>query len=805
MKVLKFGGSSLADYGCLQRVRELILTQGSDEALVVLSAPGGVTDKLVELCELARQGQAYEAQWQALTERLNALKSQVEAEFGEAAHWPDFAALADKLAGVKLLRQCPDAVQAYVISFGERVSVALMVAMLGKDKAHYLDATACIATNDAYLDAEAQLEESRGRFSAQLQAHRAQFYIMPGFTGSNSAGELTTLGRNGSDYSAAIAAACIQAEVCQIWTDVDGVYSADPRLIKKATKVNRLSYKEAMELSYFGAKVLHPKTILPCAKTGVPCEIKNTHAPELPGSVIAAQGDGDEPVKALSSLDKLAMLTVSGPGMKGKVGMAARVFSALAKDNVSIVLITQSSCEFSISFCVHEQDLPLALQALQSAFELEMQAQLIEPIEVRRSLAIVTLVGDNMKSHKGLAAKFFASLAQAQVNIVAIAQDSTESAISAVIQGELCQDAVKVCHENFFTHVPSIDVFLLGCGLVGTELVAQLQRQQSWLAERNIKLNLYGVANSKHCYLNEQGVPFERWQEALAGASEGFKLADLEAFVRRNHLINPVIVDCSSSQQLADQYRDFLAAGFHVVAANKKANTSDYDYYLTLKQVAQQKGRRFLYETNVGAGLPVLDNLQLLFGAGDELLSFSGILSGSLSYIFGELEDGLSLSEATAKAKQSGFTEPDPRDDLSGTDVARKLLIIARESGLALELSDIEVEPVVPEDFAAGSSVDEFMARLHELDGAFADRIQSAASEGKVLRYVGSIADGRCRVGIEAVERTHALSDIRDGENALAILSQYYQPKPFVIRGYGAGAEVTAAGVFADILKTLTR
>lgn len=806
MRVLKFGGSSLADFACLAHVSQLIRTQANNnKVLVVLSAPKGITDTLVALANKAEKGEDFTPLWQGFCQQAEQLKAQVTQSATAPVHWADFSALKQKLDGVALLQHCPDATRAYIISFGERISSALMHALLNDLAPHYLHATDCIVSQGGYIDAEADLAASSIYFKQQINAHPAKVYLMAGFTASNEQGELTTLGRNGSDYSAAIAAGCLQADICQIWTDVDGVYNADPRYIKQATKVDALSYKEAMELSYFGAKVLHPKTILPCAKAGVPCEIKNTHNPAVSGTLISDHTQDTTPVKAISSLQNLAMLTVSGAGMKGKVGMASRVFSALAADNVSIVLITQSSCEFSISFCVHQQDLSQALQSLNYAFELETQAGLIDPIMVQRNLAIVTLVGDNMKAHKGLAAKFFTALARAQVNIVAIAQDSTESAISAVIQSELCNDAVKVCHESFFTHVPSIDVFLLGCGLVGSELLLQIQKQQRWLSERNIKLNVYGVANSRQCLLAPQGVDLSSWQQQLNQADQAFSLGLLEQFTKQHHLINPVIVDCSSADNLAHQYVDFLNAGFHVVAANKKANTTDYAYYQALKAAAQQNNRKFLYETNVGAGLPVLDNLQLLFGAGDELLQFNGILSGSLSYIFGVLQDGLSLSAATLQAKQNGFTEPDPRDDLSGLDVARKLLIIARESGLTLELEDISVESVIPEGFGDNLSVEEFMAQLPTLDAPFAKRINDAAKANKVLRYVASIENGKCRVGIEEVDANHALHAIRDGENALAILSQYYQPKPFVIRGYGAGSAVTAAGVFTDILKTLSR
>jgi aspartokinase/homoserine dehydrogenase 1 len=803
MKVLKFGGSSLADYACLQRVAELAKARLDEQLLLVLSAPGGMTDALVELANKAEHGLDYSDAWQALVERALSLKNQVAADH-TVVEWPDFDNLKRQLDGVALLSHCPAQVRAYVMSFGERISVSLLVSMLSAEGAYYLEATDCIASNNNYLDAQVDLEKSAQQFSEQLNQNPSRLYVMPGFTAASEQGELTILGRNGSDYSAAIAAACVNASVCQIWTDVDGVYTADPRYIKGAMKIDKLSYKEAMELSYFGAKVLHPKTILPCAKAKVPCEIKNTHNPDAPGTLISEHVCLEsEPVKGISSLQNLAMLTVSGPGMKGKVGMAARVFGALAQDEISIVLITQSSCEFSISFCVHQNDLALALNALELAFELELKASLIAPFDVTQNLAIVTLVGENMRAHKGLAAKFFASLTQAQLNVVAIAQDSTESAISAVVDGEKCDDAIKVCHENFFTHMPSIDLFLLGVGLVGNELLSQLKRQQSWLEAQNIKLNVYGVANSRQLLLNREGVDFENWQMQLADSQQPFSLQQVSEFVKQHHLINPVIVDCSSSQQLSDQYLDFINAGFSVVAANKKANTSSLEYYQALKQACQKTGRKFLYETNVGAGLPVLDNLKLLFGAGDKLISFNGILSGSLSYLFGAMEDGLSLSEATLQAKQNGFTEPDPRDDLSGMDVARKLLIIARESGLTLELSDIQVEAVVSSEFAKGTDVDAFLTQLPELDAVFAEKVAAAKANNQVLRYVGSIENGVCKVGIKAVAKQDALASVRDGENALAILSQYYQPRPFVIRGYGAGAEVTAAGVFADVLKTL--
>lgn len=412
-----------------------------------------------------------------------------------------------------------------------------------------------------------------------------------------------------------------------------------------------------------------------------------------------------------------------------------------------------------------------------------------------------------MHHQQGVAAKFFSSLAQARVNVVAIAQDSSERSISVVIEKRKCTAAMKVSHQNFFSHKPTIDVFLVGCGVVGSELIAQIARQQPKLREQNIALKVYGLANSKGMVFDENGIDLENWQPLLTAESDKTPVAvtaeNIKAFVRENHLINPVLVDSTSNEDLAMSYVDFLNEGFHVVTPNKKANTDSWEYYQALRVSAQKTNRRFLYETTVGAGLPVIDTLQSLIKAGDELLRFEGILSGSLSYIFGKLEEGMTLSEATAIAKENGFTEPDPRDDLSGMDVARKLLIMAREAGMQLEISDINIESVLPESFDASGDIPSFMENIKSLDAAFSEKVSTAKSEGKVLRYIGNIVDGKCQVSIEAVSQDHPLYSIKDGENALAIHSKYYQPLPFVLRGYGAGAAVTAAGVFGDLLRTL--
>jgi len=826
MLTLKFGGTSMGSARrILDSVNIMCGRAEKDRISVVVSAVAGISNKLQESIDsCVKGGEAAPFVEQIRTTHrdiCSELKSTLpgfKTDDVMAKIETNLSELAKLLTGVATFGECPTSVECRIMGMGELMCCPIVEAvLLAMDKSVlFLDSRKFIYTTGNQKEGDPDYKRCADAFSPYRDGSSPslpQILLFPGFIcswigGTGKEPVMGLLGRNGSDFSAAIVGYSLGASKVEFWTDVDGIYTADPRIVKDAVLVDDMSYEEAMELSFFGSKVLHPKTLAPLAEKNIEAWSLNSQNPSSRGTRIGRGPFESEsnagPVRGISCLKPCAMVSVSGSGMRGRNGMAARIFSAVSSAGISVLLITQSSSEYTISFCVRKSQADLVQDVLKEEFSLEISDHLINPIHVVYDCAIVSIVGDGMIKKRGVAGTFFDALASRDINILAIAQGSSERSISAVVSADNGDQAVRVTNQFFFNTSQSIQVFAFGAGTIGGALLDQIHDQQKSLLAQKIDIQVMAIANIDGMIFNAEGIDLTGWREQVKANGKKTNLDEIIEFVKETKPLNPIFVDCTASYDLPERYLDIFKAGMSVATPNKRANSMTMDFYRKLRETANGMHVRFLYETNVGAGLPIIDTLQNLFKSGDKLTGFNGIMSGSLSYIFGRLDEGAKFSEAVLEAKAKRFTEPDPRDDLKGTDVARKALIIARESGMSIELDDIKMISIFPKDFSLEGTTDEFLKKLPELDGYFAEKIADLKKEHKVLRMGASITDGKVSVGMLEVGPEDPLYGVKGGENAFVFHTARYTPIPLTVRGYGAGAGVTAAGVFGDILRTVS-
>ncbi len=810
MKILKFGGTSVETPEKIFQVIHILerYLKKKEEICVVFSAFSGVTDRLIETGKMAEKGDIN------YIELLKNLKERHinTADILTGHTCPIFSIiddmfqeLANVLHGVYLIKELSPRTLDFIMSFGERLSASIISEALNviHIENEYLDARAVIKTDNNFGNGKVNQELTGTLIKDYFQSHR-KLQIITGFIASTEHNETTTLGRGGSDYSASIFASALGATEIEIWTDVDGIMTTDPKKVKKAFPVKHISYKEAMELSHFGAKVIYPPTLIPAFEKKIPVRIKNTFNQDFIGTLISdTPVTGRYLVKGISSIENISLLRVEGSGMIGVAGIAMRLFGALARGKINIILITQASSEHSICFAISPEKTTFAKTIIEDEFSREIKLKEIDEVIVEDNFSIIGIVGENMKRTPGISGRLFQSLGKNGINVVAIAQGSSELNISVVINRHDEAKALNVIHEAFFlSDTKSLHVFLAGTGQIGKTLIKQIEKQKEYLLrEHSLDIKLTGLANTKKMFFDEDAICLSDWKEILQDKGETSCTEKFIKTIKDLNLANSVFVDCTASEKIITFYKDLLKSSISIVTPNKKANARDYKTYKELKDTAAKYGAKYLYETNVGAALPVISTLKDLIASGDKILKIEAILSGTLSYIFNNFTGDRRFSAVVKEAKDRGFTEPDPRDDLNSVDAARKLLILARETGLAIELEDIKIEGFLPANCREAKSVDEFMIELEKSDEYFEHIKREAEKKEKSLRYISSLEGNKGTISLKEIDRNHPFFTLSGSDNIIAFTTERYKERPLVVKGPGAGAEVTASGVFADIIR----